>query len=38
MFVFEYVGIVFDVVVLFKVIGGSLLLVVVVYCEWLDKW
>ncbi|HCI2762291.1 TPA: diaminobutyrate--2-oxoglutarate transaminase family protein [Pseudomonas aeruginosa] len=38
MFAFEHAGIVPDVVVLSKAIGGSLPLAVVVYREWLDKW
>ncbi|MEN4946063.1 aspartate aminotransferase family protein [Pseudomonas proteolytica] len=38
MFAFEHAGIVPDVVVLSKAIGGSLPLAVVVYREWLDTW
>ncbi|MCS3473075.1 diaminobutyrate-2-oxoglutarate transaminase [Pseudomonas sp. JUb42] len=38
MFAFEHAGIVPDVVVLSKAIGGSLPLAVMVYREWLDKW
>jgi len=38
MFAFEHAGIVPDVVVLSKAIGGSLPLAVVVYSEWLDTW
>jgi diaminobutyrate-2-oxoglutarate transaminase len=38
MFAFEHAGIVPDVVVLSKAIGGSLPLSVVVYRDWLDKW
>lgn len=38
MFAFEEAGIVPDVVVLSKAIGGSLPLAVVVYKDWLDKW
>ncbi|MGV6396004.1 aspartate aminotransferase family protein [Pseudomonas caspiana] len=38
MFAFEHAGIVPDVVVLSKAIGGSLPLAVVVYREWLDQW
>lgn len=38
MFAFEHAGIVPDVVVLSKAIGGSLPLAVVVYREWLDIW
>ncbi len=38
MFAFEHAGIVPDVVVLSKAIGGSLPLAVVVYRDWLDKW
>ena len=38
MFAFEHAGIVPDVVLLSKAIGGSLPLAVVVYREWLDKW
>ena len=37
MFAFEHAGIVPDVVVLSKAIGGSLPLAVVVYREWLDN-
>jgi len=38
MFAFEHAGIIPDVVVLSKAIGGSLPLAVVVYREWLDTW
>lgn len=38
MFAFEHAGIVPDVVVLSKAIGGSLPLAVVVYRDWLDTW
>ncbi|WP_285420556.1 aspartate aminotransferase family protein [Pseudomonas sp. efr-133-TYG-5] len=38
MFAFEHAGIVPDVVVLSKAIGGSLPLAVVVYRDWLDIW
>ncbi|UXY55506.1 aspartate aminotransferase family protein [Pseudomonas tohonis] len=38
MFAFEHAGIVPDVVVLSKAIGGSLPLAVMVYREWLDVW
>ncbi|MCQ2995893.1 aspartate aminotransferase family protein [Pseudomonas syringae] len=38
MFAFEHAGIVPDVVVLSKAIGGSLPLAVVVYRDWLDQW
>ncbi|CAM2990669.1 diaminobutyrate-2-oxoglutarate transaminase [Pseudomonas gessardii] len=38
MFAFEHAGIVPDVVVLSKAIGGSLPLAVVVYRQWLDTW
>ncbi|WP_263143474.1 aspartate aminotransferase family protein [Pseudomonas sp. RIT-PI-AD] len=38
MFAFEHAGILPDVVVLSKAIGGSLPLAVMVYREWLDKW
>lgn len=38
MFAFEHAGIVPDVLVLSKAIGGSLPLAVVVYREWLDTW
>ena len=38
MFAFEHAGIVPDVVVLSKAIGGSLPLAVMVYREWLDAW
>ncbi|MFJ4143750.1 aspartate aminotransferase family protein [Pseudomonas sp. NPDC089734] len=38
MFAFEHAGIIPDVVVMSKAIGGSLPLAVVVYREWLDAW
>ncbi|BBP52194.1 diaminobutyrate--2-oxoglutarate transaminase [Pseudomonas sp. St386] len=38
MFAFEHAGIIPDVVVLSKAIGGSLPLAVVVYRDWLDTW
>lgn len=38
MFAFEHAGIVPDVVLLSKAIGGSLPLAVVVYRDWLDTW
>ncbi|ROM93502.1 aspartate aminotransferase family protein [Pseudomonas brassicacearum] len=38
MFAFEHAGIIPDVVVMSKAIGGSLPLAVVVYREWLDSW
>ncbi len=38
MFAFEHAGIVPDVVVMSKAIGGSLPLAVVVYRDWLDQW
>src|SRR5690606_27648309 len=38
MFAFEHAGIVPDVVVLSKAIGGSLPLAVMVYRDWLDTW
>src|SRR5690606_20634264 len=38
MFAFEHAGIIPDVVVMSKAIGGSLPLAVVVYREWLDTW
>ncbi|WP_058545823.1 aspartate aminotransferase family protein [Pseudomonas fluorescens] len=38
MFAFEHAGIIPDVVVLSKAIGGSLPLAVVVYRAWLDTW
>lgn len=38
MFAFEHAGIVPDVVVMSKAIGGSLPLAVVVYRQWLDTW
>ncbi|NAT39932.1 diaminobutyrate--2-oxoglutarate transaminase, partial [Pseudomonas syringae pv. actinidifoliorum] len=38
MFAFEHAGIIPDVVVLSKAIGGSLPLAVVVYRSWLDTW
>lgn len=38
MFAFEHAGIIPDVVVLSKAIGGSLPLAVVVYRNWLDTW
>lgn len=38
MFAFEHAGIIPDVVVLSKAIGGSLPLAVMVYREWLDAW
>ncbi|CAG8865484.1 Diaminobutyrate--2-oxoglutarate aminotransferase [Pseudomonas fluorescens] len=38
MFAFEHAGIVPDVVVLSKAIGGSLPLAVMVYRQWLDTW
>ncbi|WPN45847.1 MULTISPECIES: aspartate aminotransferase family protein [unclassified Pseudomonas] len=38
MFAFEHAGIIPDVVVMSKAIGGSLPLAVVVYRDWLDTW
>ena len=38
MFAFEHAGIIPDVVVMSKAIGGSLPLAVVVYRQWLDTW
>ncbi|MEE1925814.1 aspartate aminotransferase family protein [Pseudomonas sp. 148P] len=38
MFAFEHAGIIPDVVVMSKAIGGSLPLAVVVYRQWLDSW
>lgn len=38
MFAFEHAGIIPDVVVLSKAIGGSLPLAVMVYRDWLDTW
>ncbi len=38
MFAFEHAGIIPDVVVMSKAIGGSLPLAVVVYRDWLDSW
>ncbi|WP_095155657.1 aspartate aminotransferase family protein [Pseudomonas sp. Irchel 3E13] len=38
MFAFEHAGIIPDVVVMSKAIGGSLPLAVMVYREWLDTW
>ncbi|WIE48771.1 aspartate aminotransferase family protein [Pseudomonas sp. GM17] len=38
MFAFEHAGIIPDVVVLSKAIGGSLPMAVVVYRDWLDTW
>ncbi|WP_122600906.1 aminotransferase class III-fold pyridoxal phosphate-dependent enzyme, partial [Pseudomonas viridiflava] len=38
LFAFEHAGIVPDVVVMSKAIGGSLPLAVMVYQDWLDSW
>jgi len=38
MFAFEHAGIIPDVVVMSKAIGGSLPLAVIVYRDWLDTW
>jgi diaminobutyrate-2-oxoglutarate transaminase len=38
MFAFEHAGIIPDVVVMSKAIGGSLPMAVVVYRDWLDTW